>query len=397
VSSSPAVVRDSGTEDRRDPARFVRLRALTVTDFRNLPRLTQSLPEGGFVLIGPNGHGKTNLLEAIHYLHALRSVRGVRDIDLVRFGADGFHLAATLAGARVDEMRVGFERNGRRKKIVLDGVESSRVADALGAVPSVMFSPRDVTLVMGTPTERRRYLDIALATTSRRYLTALQRYRSALVRRSAALRDAVRGTHPHQTARVAVWEPPLAEAAAILWCARRQWTAWAAPRFAELCTTIGETQRAGLRYASTLEIPDNRDSPNEDGVRERFLIALERDRASDLRRGLTHTGPHRDDLRLTLGGRSLRVFGSAGQQRTAAIALRLVERETLLERGGRAPIVLLDDPFAELDRGRARRILGVLGEAAMGQTVLAVPRDDDVPDAYTTLERHGIRDGVLDG
>jgi DNA replication and repair protein RecF len=92
----------------------------------------------------------------------------------------------------------------------------------------------------------------------------------------------------------------------------------------------------------------------------------------------------------------LRAFGSAGQQRTAAIALRLLERETLVERAHRSPMVLLDDPFAELDTERARRILGVLGDASMGQTVLAVPRADDVPEEYTTLTRHLIRDGALD-
>lgn len=153
----------------------VALVALSVRDFRNLQRVEVEVPAAGMVVVGPNGHGKTNLLEAIHYLHTLRSVRGARDVELVRFGAEAFHLAATIAGAGVDAMRVGFARVGKRKKVVLDGAECSRLADAFGAVPSVMFSPRDVELVAGAPTERRRFLDITLATTSRRYLTALQR------------------------------------------------------------------------------------------------------------------------------------------------------------------------------------------------------------------------------
>jgi len=371
------------------------LESLVVRDFRNLARVELVVPAAGLVIVGPNGHGKTNLLEAIHYLHILRSVRGARDPDLVRFGGDAFHLAARVRGGAVDEVRVGFVRGAKRKKVVLDGAEIVRLADAFGALPSVMFSPRDVELVAGPPAERRRFLDITLATTSRRYLTALQRYRAALVRRNATLRDALRRHVSDAASRVAVWEPALAEAGATLWCERHRWSQWAAPRLGELCQAIGERQRVSLEYHTTLTVSAE-EAEDEALVRERLAAAFARDREQDLRRSLTHSGPHRDDLVLRLGGRSLRSFGSAGQQRTSAIALRLLERETLQERTGRTPLVLLDDPFAELDVERARQILRVLAEGAPGQTFLVVPREDDVPAAYTTLARHTIRDGVLD-
>lgn len=377
------------------------LTSLAIRDFRNLARVEVTLPPAGVVLVGPNGHGKTNFLEAIHYLHTLRSVRGARDVDLVRFGAEGFHVGAQVQGAAVDEVRVGFARAARRKRVLLDGVPCERLADAFGAVPSVMFSPRDVELVTGAPTARRRFLDIALATTSRRYLGALQRYRAALVRRNASLREAAR--RGDGTARVAVWEPALAEAGAVLWGERVRWARWAAPRLAEHCAAIGERERVTLAYASTLELTD--DARDDEGaVREALAAALARDRARDLRRLLTHAGPHRDDLALTLDGRAMRTFASAGQQRTAAIGLRLVERETLRDGVGRAPVILLDDPFAELDVDRARRILAVLldGTASPapaapspGQVILVVPRGDDVPPAFTALQRLAIRDGAL--
>lgn len=371
------------------------LLSLAIRDFRNLARVDLAVPPPGLVLVGPNGHGKTNLLEAIHYLHVLRSVRGARDVDLVRFGADAFHVAAQANGGAVDDVRIGFARAAKRKKVMLDGVEAERLADAFGALPSVMFSPRDVELVGGPPTERRRFLDIALATTSRRYLTALQRYRSALVRRNATLREVLRRGAQDGAARVAVWEPALAEAGATLWCARVQWSQWAAPRLGALCAAIGERQRVTLEYHSSLAV-DPEGVADEAHVRAQLTGAFERDRAQDLRRSLTHSGPHRDDVTLKLGGRALRSFGSAGQQRTCAIALRLLERETLQDQAGRTPLVLLDDPFAELDVDRARQILRVLGEGTPGQTFLVVPRADDVPDAYTALSRHTIRDGVLD-
>ncbi|MEO7962631.1 MAG: hypothetical protein ABIT38_01845, partial [Gemmatimonadaceae bacterium] len=226
---------------------------------------------------------------------------------------------------------------------------------------------------------------------SPRYLAALQRYRAALVRRNATLREVAR--RGHTPARIAVWEPALAESAATLWCERVRWTRWAAERMAELCSAIGERERVTLRYQSSLSPAD--DVPDEGDIQTRMTAALERDRSHDTKRGLTQSGPHRDDLALLLGSHALRAFGSAGQQRTAAIALRLLERETLRERTGRAPIILLDDPFAELDSQRSARILDLLAAGEMGQTILAVPRDDDVPRAFTMLERRSVRDGVI--
>ncbi|MEP7384521.1 MAG: DNA replication and repair protein RecF [Gemmatimonadota bacterium] len=371
------------------------LETLTIRDFRNLSRVDLVVPSGGLVVVGPNGHGKTNLLEAIHYLHILRSVRGARDADLVRFGADAFHVAARARGGSLDDIRVGFARGGKRKKVTVDGAECDRLADAFGALPSVMFSPRDVELVAGPPTERRRFLDITLASTSRRYLSALQRYRAALLRRNATLREVQRRGSADGEGRVAVWEPALAESGATLWCERVSWSRWAAPRLAALCAAIGERQRVTLDYHTSLAV-DPALAADEGQVRERLAAALQRDRGQDLRRTLTHSGPHRDDLSLKLDGRSLRSFGSAGQQRTCAIALRLLERATLHERTGRTPLVLLDDPFAELDVERSRQILDVLADGSPGQTFLVVPRADDVPDAYTALARRTIRDGVLD-
>lgn len=132
-----------------------------------------------------------------------------------------------------------------------------------------------------------------------------------------------------------------------------------------------------------------------EAVGHAILEALQESRQADLKRGITHVGPHRDDLRLVLDGHDLRTFGSAGQQRTAAIALRIVEASTLREARGTAPLFLLDDPFAELDERRAHRILHVLQTHAIGQTFLAVPRPSDIPPEMTELERWSITAGTL--
>jgi DNA replication and repair protein RecF len=291
---------------------------------------------------------------------------------------------------------VGFEKAGKRKRVRLDGVVSERLSDAVGALPVAMFSPADVELVAGGPASRRRFLDIMLAVTSRGYLRALQQYRAALVRRNAALRDAARhfGTRTGMEDRIAVWEAPLAEHGATLWAEREAWVESAAPRFTELGEAIGG-DRLAMRYASAAR------TTGTDGDRRVVLArAFAQQRSIDLRFGLTRSGPHRDDLLMTIRGtddvaRELRVFGSAGQQRTAAIALRLLEATRLQERRGGPPLVLLDDPFAELDAPRTRRIVSLLSEAGLGQTILAVPRESDIPGGMPHLQRFRITAGAL--
>lgn len=358
---------------------------ITLRDFRNLAPMDITLPAEGLALVGENGHGKTNFLEAIYYLQILRSFRGARDVDLVRFGAPGFHLAATLGEAAARQIAVGFQRQTRRKKAVVDGGEPVKLADAIGGFPAVIFSPADAELVSGAPAERRRFLDVMLSLTSRPYLSALQRYRAALARRNAALREVAGG---RADSAVDVWEPALADAGAILWRSRRTWVRTHAEEFASLCSAIGEHGESALRYVTPIDCDD---ADVEQVLREAFA----RRRALDVQRGMTHAGPHRDDVELTLDGRDLRTFGSAGQQRTAAIALRLLEAATLRAAAGAEPIVLLDDPFAELDQRRTAHILQLLQGDGRGQTILAVPRATDIPVDLTRLDRWRVEDGLL--
>jgi DNA replication and repair protein RecF len=248
-----------------------------------------------------------------------------------------------------------------------------------------MFSPHDLELVSGAPSGRRRYLDLVLALTDKKYLNALQHYRANLARRNAALRNATR--RGASDAEVSVWEPALAEHGSYLIEARARWVADSAPQFTELEESIGEKGKAQIRYVSPFA-----DSEARYDV---LLAAFEEKRSLDMRRGLTHVGPHRDDLELTLDGRDLRLFGSAGQQRTAAIALKLLEAATLRDHAGAEPVLLLDDPFAELDIRRAARILLMLEKRGLGQTILAVPREADIPPGLMRLDRLQMRDGAV--
>jgi DNA replication and repair protein RecF len=384
--TSPA---DASTREQRteQTGNRIRLDKISIRDFRNLEHVDLELPSDGAVIVGDNGHGKTNILEAIYYLQIMRSIRDARDQDLTRFDAPGFHISAHAHTPNEHEISIGFDRNVKRKKVTIDGGEIRRLSDALGALPSVMFSPRDLELVSGAPTERRRYLDLVLAVTDRKYLHALHHYRASLARRNAALRNATRRGSASNEQQVAVWEPALAEHGSILIETRARWVSENADEFSQLTERIGEMGEARIRYVSPFA-----DSEARYDV---LLAAFEEKRALDLRRGITHVGPHRDDLELTLDDKDLRLFGSAGQQRSAAIALKMLEAATLRDHAGAEPLLLLDDPFAELDIRRSARILLMLEERGLGQTILVVPREADVPPGLMRLDRLRIEKGAV--
>lgn len=362
-----------------------RITSLSLKDFRNFERLTLDIPADGMAAVGENGQGKTNLLESIYYLSLLRSVRGARDADVTRFDAAGFFVEAKFCAPNAREVSVGFDRVSKKKRVRIDGAMVERFSDALGTLSAVMFSPSDVAMVSGSPGERRRFLDIMLALSSKGYLNALQLYRAALERRNAALREAQRtGRATH--AAIEAWDAPLAQHGATLVRARRGWVMRMAKDFAEHCARIGERGTVELRYASAV-------NPNAESVEQLISETLGSRYTTDLRMGLTTFGPHRDDLAMQLDGRDLREFGSAGQQRTAAIALRTLEAMTLRDARDSAPVFLLDDPFAELDERRAARVLTLLREVGLGQTILVVPRENDIPADLTHLRRSRVARG----
>jgi DNA replication and repair protein RecF len=173
----------------------------------------------------------------------------------------------------------------------------------------------------------------------------------------------------------------------VLVAERRAWVEAHATEFTRLAHAIGEPGAMTMSYATAL--------PADGAIADALRAALARSREHDLRRGSTHAGPHRDDLALALDGRDLRVVGSAGQQRTGAIALRLLEAATLRERRATLPVLLLDDPFAELDNRRAARVLDLLLEGGVGQVVLCVPRPEEIPRRFTRLARYRVTAGEL--
>ena len=353
-------------------------RELRLRDFRNFNELELTFPPAGVAIVGENGAGKTNLLEAIYYLEIFRSFRGAADEQLVRFGAEAFHLRGrfedTATGA-VHEVTAAYEAKTRRKKVTLNGSEPERIGDAIGKVGAVVFSPSDVAIVAGAPGERRRYLDIVLSLHVPGYLATLQRYRQTLRQRNAILRQA------GASALLEAWDAPLADGAARIMATRYRWVAEHAERFTARYAAIGAGARAELRYLPGGRI-ETAALNDEVALRAALVTELARVAHRERERGSTLVGPHRDDLAVLLetpsGLVDLRDFGSGGQVRTGVVALRLIEAESLRAARGRLPLVLLDDVFAELDPGRSRRILELLEAEEHGQVILTAPKESDV-------------------
>ncbi len=323
----------------------------------------------GVVLLGANAQGKTNLLEAIYYPVLCRSFRGSADREVVGGGKPGFSVEAYFVEACFDSEAVsvtatysGQTYSGQRKRITVNGCPVGRLADAVGRWLAVAFLPADVGLASGPAGERRQYLDRVLSLADRRYLRALTAFRAALAQRNSALRQG-------RPDLAQAFNGALAAAGSALVRGRLDWLAGAAEQFAAELDCLGEHEPASLTYHGRVELAD------ASAWDEVLRASLAEDRA----RGTTTAGPHRDDLLLEVRGRRLREFGSTGQHRSAAIALKLLELATLSRNRGTEPALLLDDVFAELDAERQRRLAVRLLGSRNRQVFVTSPRRDELP------------------
>ena len=377
------------------------LRELELRHFRNLGIQELRFPPEGVAVIGDNAQGKTNLLEAIYYLESFRSFRGAGDSELTEFAEDVFYLKGYVDGDRPATVSAGFDRKRKKKKVSVDGSDAVRISAALGRLGAVVFSPADVDLVSGGPGLRRRFLDIVLSLNRKGYVESLTAYRKALAQRNAALKSDV------APLAVRAWDEALIDSGATVTCLRHEWAAaWSDP-FTAYCAAISGNDPVGMAYRPDLGAPgdcpaseDGAFGTEEGAVRDRFRARLDGSWETDMRRRATTPGPHRDELLLTIAsdGRSLpaRTYGSGGQRRTAALALRLTEAATIRRNRGAEPILLLDDAFAELDEVRSGRIMELLREEGTGQVILTAPRESDVQLRGPSLPRWRIRAGVIE-
>lgn len=388
------------------------LKTLELRHFRNLGLQELRFPPEGVAVVGDNAQGKTNLLEAIYYLESFRSFRGAADAELTAFDQDVFFLRGDVAGGTVATVAAGFDRRRRRKRVTVDGNDSLKLSAALGSLGAVVFSPVDIELANGGPSARRRFLDMVLSLNVPGYVAALQDYRKWLAQRNAALRASAGRTGSGRWVRA--WDGGLVEAGAAVTCMRASWASQWGETYSRYYGAVSGRDSAALAYRPSIagagvgragsgetsrQVPVE-GAMDEEAAREQFRRRLDETGESDLRRGVTGVGPHRDELLLTVttDGRSLplRTFGSGGQRRTAALALRLTEAATIRRQRGTDPVLLVDDAFAELDEGRSERVMALLAAEVTGQVVVTAPKESDVRFAGRTLERWRIHGGMID-
>jgi DNA replication and repair protein RecF len=343
--------------------------AVEAHPLRNLEEARVELAEGIISFVGPNGAGKTNLLEALYFALTGRSFRTSDRRELIPFGG---RLARATATVRDDddlerELMAAISRDEGRRHL-LDGNPADPATIARVRPAVAVFSPDRLTLVKGPPSERRAHLDAYVGARWPARGELRRRYGQALAQRNALLSQLAAGGSADA---LDPWDAALAEAAAELVSSRAEAAAELGPRFARAAAELGLPGAASLSYA-----------PRAQGDAEEIRGGLLERREADLRLGRSSWGPHLDELRIDLGERAVRRYGSQGQQRAALLALLFAEREALLAARGAAPLLLLDDVMSELDRERRELLVARLGG---GQSVVTAASEESVPEA--ALER----------
>jgi DNA replication and repair protein RecF len=373
---------------------------LSLHDFRSYPEAEVALGPGVTAFVGRNGQGKTNLVEAIDYIARLTSHRVAGDAPLVRFGAE----SAVVRAAVVREGReavLELQINpGRSNRARVNRSPLPRAREILGLVRTVLFSPEDLALVKGDPSERRRFLDDLLVQRAPRFAGVRADYDRVLKQRNSLLKTAGlarrQGSARAESAlaTLGVWNSHLARTGAELLSARLTLVTDLRPYVAAAYEAVAQGahhEDATMAYKPSLPLPDPVGEAAHD--REQLAVALlaevERRRDEEVERGISLVGPHRDDLTLMLGPMPVKGYASHGESWSMALALRLASYD-LLRAGGDDPILILDDVFAELDSERRERLAELVAGAEQVLVTAAVP--EDVPSALA-----GARIDVVDG
>ncbi len=392
------------------------VRHLSVTDFRSYPSAELPLGPGVTTLVGLNGQGKTNLVEAIGYLASLSSHRVATDQPLVRFGASQAVIRGSVdRGGR--ETLIELELTpGRANRANLNRSPLSRPRDVLGSLRTVLFAPEDLSLVKGDPSGRRSFLDDLLVQRQPRWAGVRADYDKVVKQRNALLKSAAPvlrrggrrprpGDEPVEEARAAalhtldVWNTHLAQVGSQLLYARLRLLRDLGPYLSAAYDAVSAGQsgarahyRSSLREAAATRIAGG-EVPEAAELEAELLATFAEVRAQEVERGVSLTGPHRDDVVLTLGELPAKGYASHGESWSFALGLKLAAYQLLRTDLGEDPVLILDDVFAELDTGRRQRLADLVGDceqviitAAVGADVPQVLRDSGVTYAVTLGE-----------
>ncbi len=354
---------------------------ITLNNYRNYTALKLGLSPGLNVFTGANAQGKTNLLEAIYFCSIGRSMRTPRDRELILWEQERARIkvdAVNRGGKSKVEIVLDKRQN---KSVIINGATASRLGELMGVVTTVLFSPDEIAIIKESPSDRRRFMDIAICQLSRAYFYLLQRYNKTLAQRNKLLK----GNAGSDT--LDVWDVQLASVGAKVIKTRRGFIA----RIEELTKNAHSYLTDGKENITLLY--ETIDGETESEIYDSFLAELKRSRERDLIHGFTHIGAQTDDLAVLIDGVDVRKFGSQGQQRTAALSLKLAQLELFAAETGEYPVLLLDDVFSELDERRQRKLVEKLEKH---QTVVTCTHLDGVTaDAFKDAKLFRVEKGTV--
>lgn len=368
------------------------LTRLTLEQFRSYRSLDLPIDPAGLRIVGRNASGKTSLLEAIMLLATTRSPRTTSDLETINwesgieFGVPPYvRLGATVVTSEGEEtvaIQIQTEQEHAKKRFQRNG-RDVRAHDLVGTLKAVLFSPEDVQLVTGPPSERRRQLDILISQIDDRYLRALSRYRHVLTQRNGLLkafaRDHVRADSPLAVAQIAFWDEQLVVSGTYIIAVRLRLTDELSRLLAKRARMLIDQGVLGCAYEPRLDLDSAHTGAMSNATARAQTVAaafsrnLEAVRPEEFRRGVTIIGPHRDGLAFTIDGRDLAAFGSRGQQRLCVVALKLSESDLIMGETGERPVLLLDDVLSELDSGHRARLLAAI--AGMDSQLIVTSAD----------------------
>jgi DNA replication and repair protein RecF len=388
----------------------VYVRSLRLRDFRSWRTLEVDLRPGATIIVGRNGFGKTNLVEALNYVATLRSHRVSSDAALVRSGADSAAVAASIVNAGRELTVEVSITPGRANRATVNGAPSRRARDVLGILRSVMFAPEDLALVRGEPAERRRLLDELAALAGPAMVAARSDYDRVLRQRSALLKTAAAALRSGGSSAASVistldvWDTQLAQFGAVVTAGRIDAVTRLRPHFVGEYATLAPASRpVDLRYRPAVgeEIVPSDGRADVEFIEATLLTRLAEARQKEIDRGVCLVGPHRDDLDILLDRQVAKGFASHGESWSLALATRLGSVQ-LIRDDGAEPVVVLDDVFAELDASR-RAALTTFAES-VEQVLITAAVGDDIPGAVAGRrlavgvdDDHDVRESHLIG
>ena len=344
--------------------------SIELNNYRNFDSLKVEFSPGVNIFFGDNAQGKTNLLESIYVSGTLRSHRGSRDKELIRFGEDEAHIRLFFRKDSLSHRLDVHLKKNKSKGVAVDGVPVRRSGELLGMMHIVFFSPEDLNIIKNGPAERRRFLDSELCQLDRIYLADLTNYNKILAQRNKLLKDMI--YRPSLSDTLPVWDMQLIETGKKIIRRRKQFV----DELREIVSDIhyrisGGKEELFLKY-----------EPNIDDIF--FEDELSRAKEKDKKLCQTSVGPHRDDLLFSIGDVDIRKYGSQGQQRTSALSLKLSEIELVRKSISDTPVLLLDDVLSELDSSRQNYLLNNISDT---QTIITCTGLDEFVRNRFTVNR----------